>query len=226
MKMLTRYEDFLERVDELGFMALSYCLPGLPYLGEETSAQAWHTGNVETDPWKWKDRAAEEKRAAYGCILGGNKGFISARLYAAFYAACHPTEPMPERYSAGIVTQTVWQLWQLFETKSLLNTSDVRREMGVTQKNGGSRVDGAIQELQRTFYITTAGCRQKIGKDGQPYGWPASVYDRVSHWSPADWLKDAPGMTRREAKEIILEVGLSAGRDVQREDLTKLLGIV
>ena len=80
MSLIT-YQDFLDRVDELGFMALSYMLPGLPCLSEETRSESWHGDDPDADPWAWKDRAAEEKRLAYGCILGGHKGFVSARMY-------------------------------------------------------------------------------------------------------------------------------------------------
>jgi hypothetical protein len=79
--MLTTYEDFVARVESLGFMALSPLLPGLPSLGGETPESLWHTG-LDTDPWRWKDRAAEEKCLAYGCILGGHKGLPSNALHA------------------------------------------------------------------------------------------------------------------------------------------------
>ncbi|MCA9869007.1 MAG: hypothetical protein KC487_01255, partial [Anaerolineae bacterium] len=98
--MLTTYEDFIARVEALGFMTLSPLLPRLPSLGGETAESQWHTG-LETDPWRWKDRVAEEKRLAYGCILGKHKGFVARRLYPIFYAAYHPTLSMPERWARG-----------------------------------------------------------------------------------------------------------------------------
>lgn len=100
MPLLTTYPDFLQRVEALGFYPMSNILRGYPSLGAETPAQIWHTG-LETDPWQWKDRAAVEKRLAYGCILGGHKGFVSRQMYPVFYAACHPAETMPERWAAG-----------------------------------------------------------------------------------------------------------------------------
>lgn len=57
----------------------------------------WHTGDPDTDPWCWKDKVAEEKQIAFGCILGGYKGFVSARMYSVFYTAFHPKEHMEER---------------------------------------------------------------------------------------------------------------------------------
>jgi len=63
-------------------MALSNILPDFPSLIKETPKEIWHTGDPDTDPWCWKDRAAEEKQIAFGCILGGHKGFVSSRLYS------------------------------------------------------------------------------------------------------------------------------------------------
>ena len=73
MTMINNYNEFLNRVNELGFMALSNIFPGFPALSEETPKEIWHTGDYNTDPWCWKDRAAQEKQLAFGCILGGNK---------------------------------------------------------------------------------------------------------------------------------------------------------
>ena len=43
MDKIIKYQDFLKRVDELGFMALSQTMPGLPSLVEETPENNWHT---------------------------------------------------------------------------------------------------------------------------------------------------------------------------------------
>ena len=96
--LLITYENFFARIQSLGFLALSHLLPGLPSLGEETPESLWHTG-LDTDPWHWKDRVAEEKRLAYGCILGGHKGFVTQRMYPIFYAAFQPTLSMPEHWA-------------------------------------------------------------------------------------------------------------------------------
>ncbi len=225
MIILKSYEDFIKRVDELGFMSLSDILPGLPSLSEETPEENWHTGDPDIDPWRWKDRAAEEKRLAFGCILGGNKGFIAPRMYSIFYKAYHPEEHMEERREEGQVSQTVWQLWQLFEEKTLLNTSEIRQELGVTLKKGGSRADKAISELQQLFYITVAGSRRKTDKYGQPYGWPANVYDRVLNWAPREWMELNTGLSREEARELILENATVIGRNIETGSLKRVFSL-
>lgn len=225
MAQLLRYEDFIERVNELGFMSFSNILPGLPSLPDETPKENWHTGNPETDPWCWKDKAAEEKQLAFGCILNGHKGFVSAHMYSLFYTAFHPKEHMEERRASGHISQAVWQLWQLFEENALLNTSVIRQAMGVTRKKGGSKVDRAIQELQKYYYITVAGSRRKTDKYGKPYGWPANVYDKVNNWIPSEWMKLNPSLSSEEAKEKILDCGIAISRNTNSKELAKKLSI-
>jgi len=222
--MLTTYEDFIARVEALGFMTLSPLLPGLPSLGAETPESLWHTG-LDTDPWRWKDRAAEEKRLAYGCILGGQKGFVTRRMYPVFYAAFHPTRAMPERWAAGMVNQRTWQLWQLFEEKGTLNISQVRRTLGVSRRQGASAVDTAIQQLQHEYYITIDGSDRKISAKGEFYGWPVNRYRRVVDWAPPGWLDGAQDWLAAGARELILDEGLAMSDGVNRQDLAKKLGL-
>jgi len=219
---LTTYEDFLTRVETLGFMALSPLLPGLPSLSGETPENLWHTG-LDTDPWRWKDRAAEEKSLAYGCILGGHKGFISERMYSTFYAAFHSSLSMPERWEAGIISQRTWQLWQLFEEKSKLNISQVRQSLGVGRKQGLRTVDNAIQQLQKEYYITIDGNDPKISVKGKIYGWPVNRYRRVIDWAPAGWLDNSMGLSATEARELILDECVAMSDGVTREELAKKL---
>jgi len=219
--ILMTYEDFLDRVETLGFMALSPLLPGLPSLSGETPENLWHTG-LDTDPWRWKDRAAEEKRLAYGCILGGRKGFVSKRMYSIFYDAFHPSLSMPERWASGTVSQRTWQLWQLFEEKGTLNISQVRRSLGVGRKQGVSAVDNAIQQLQHEFYITVDGNDRKISAQGKLYGWPVNRYRRVVDWVPAGWL-DSSSNFSAAARELILDEGVAMSDGVTRQDLAKKL---
>jgi hypothetical protein len=225
MTRLNTYADFLQRVEETGFLPLSHMLPGLPSLSEETLEKNWHTGDPDTDPWQWKDRAATEKRLAYGCILGGQKGFIAPRLYASFYVACHPSVPMPDRRAEGEVPQAVWEVWSLFQKKCPLSTSEIRKELGVTQKQGGSRIDAATTRLQQEFYLTVAGTRRKIAGNGQPFGWPSSNFDRVLNWAPAEWLSTLDQLHAQDAWETILAAGIKMAPTIQRSDLARALGI-
>jgi hypothetical protein len=222
--LLTTYEDFIARVEVLGFMALSPLLPGFPSLGGETSESQWHTG-LESDPWRWKDRAAEEKCLAYGCILGGHKGFVTRRIYPIFHAAYHPEPSMPERWATGTVNLTTWQLWQLFEEKGTLNVSQVRQTLGVSRKQGASALDASIQQLQHEFYITVDGNDRKVSSTGEFYGWPVNRYSRVMDWAPAGWLEGVKEWSVAEARESILEDGVAMSQGIDRQALAKKLAL-
>jgi hypothetical protein len=210
MTLLTTYQDFISRVEQLGFMALSNILPGFPSLSAETPEELWHTG-LETDPWCWKNRAAQEERLAYGCILGGHKGSVAPRMYSIFFRAYHPIENMPERWSAGKVKQTTWQLWQFFQERGSLNTSQARKLLGPASAKSASQINVAIQDLQREYYITVSGNEQKVSSDGNLYGWPSNVYTRVVDWAPSEWLETVNEWSPEEAKALILDeaAGLS-----------------
>lgn len=221
MALVTTYQAFLNRVEELGFMPLSEILPGYPSLGIETINEMWHTG-LDTDPWQWKDQAAREKQLAYGCILGGNKGFVAGRMYSVFYAAYYPRESMPERWSEGMVKQITWRLWQLFEEKITLNTSQAHNLLKNLSQKSPSYIDAALQELQRYYYITISGNVQKISTDGHLYGWPSNTYSRVPDWVPADWLRTAKEWQPDEAKEQILDDLSSVSKITNRQVLRKV----
>ncbi len=221
--MLNTYTDFVARVEELGFMSLSQVTPGFPSLGDETPEALWHTG-LDTDPWRWKDRAAEEKRLAYGCILGGHKGFVTQRMYPIFHAAFHPTLPMPERWANGTLKQRTWQLWQLFEERSTLTTGQIRQALGVSHKRGASAVDTAIRQLQSEFYLTVAGSERKINAKGEPYGWAVNRYQRVEDWAPAGWLDEAKDWSPEEARALILDDSVAISNDIDRLGLAKKFG--
>jgi len=221
--ILNTYEEFVERVNHLGFMAFSSMLPGFPSLDRETRPEQWHTGDPQTDPWCWKDRAAKERKLAFGCLLGGHKGFISQELYPYFYVACHPQEDIEERWFEGRVSLVEWQVWQLLCQGGEPDTGEIRRAMGVTKKQGAGKVDSALKELQRCFYITVSGNRRKVSRWGEPYGWAINTYLRVSDWAPESWLRGADRISREEAVEHILDIGVSIGESVNRNELARVL---
>jgi hypothetical protein len=215
---LKTYKDFLNRVESLGFMAFSSFLPGLPSLSDETPEDLWHTG-LETDPWRWKDRAAEEKRLAYGCIFGGQKGFVTRRMYPLFYAAFHPQKPMPERWKSGLVKRMTWDIWQLFEEAGVLNISQVRKSLGVHRGKGSGAADNAIQRLQAEYYLTMDGSERKISVKGEPYGWAVNRYRRVLDWAPVGWLDSWEDWSAEEARNAILDDGVAMSTGIDRKDL-------
>lgn len=201
--MLKTYTEFLSAVETMGIMVFSgKFVDGFPNLADLTRPGQWHTGEENTDPWRWKDRAAAEKRLAFGNILGGRKGFISRKLYPHLYSASRPDGSIEERYRWGHVKKLTYDVYKLFEAGTPLDTSEIRQQMNVTKKDGASTVDSAVITLQKEFYITVCGNRRKISFDGTEYGWPANTYCLVDNWF-SDWLQE-PLLPTDEARAQIL----------------------
>lgn len=218
--MLGTYREFLEKVEELGFMAFSgKFAEGVPKLQDMTEEKQWHTGDPETDPWDWRIRAVTEKKLAFGCILGGCKGFVTKRMYPLFTAACRPDENMENRYASGEVSQTLYNVWKLFEGGRILSTADIRSEIG--KRAGVSKIDSALAALQRGYLITVCGNKRKVGKDGLEYGWPANAYQPAEDWA-GDWLPSKLP-DKRDAREEILDCAEAIGNKIDQARLEKLL---
>lgn len=225
VKRVKYYKDFIELVEKLGFMPFSPFLDGLPHFPEYTSQDNWFTDDPDIDPWLWKYRASQEKKLAFGNILGGQKGFVSSRIYPVFYTAFHPQESFEERWEEGLVSATTRKLYLLFKNYGKLSTSDMRRALGITLKKGGSRLDASIKELQRDFYITVDGATLKMDKQGKQYGWYENIYSRVLDWAPVDWGVTESGLRREEAKREILYAALAINDRLDRDKLSKKLRI-
>jgi hypothetical protein len=221
---LLNFTQFLERANQLGFMPFSHFLPGFPSVAAETPPNIWYTGDQETDPWRWKDRAAEEKRLAYGCILGGHKGFVTERMYPIFLAAYRPEYSIQELYETGSLDLMTWRVWKLFDEHRTLETHRLRRLMGVN-KSTSSRVDAILRRLQHEFIITVAGSAQKVSAKGQLYGWRSNVYSLVEEWAPEAWLAGANEWSQEEARALILDDAVAMSQGISRAAIAGKLGI-
>lgn len=217
--MISTYQEFLKKVDEFGILSFSgKFIEGFPRLDEMTVESQWHTGDADTDPWQWKDRAAMERKVAFGCILGGKKGFISKAFYPLFFAACRPGTSLEERYYNGTLPKAVKDVYDLIETKKELSTADIHQLLPGKK----SAVDKAIVSLQKEFYITVCGNQRRISKAGKEYGWPANTYGKVEDWA-GDWIEGTEKMDQKEAQEKIIKHCRSWGFEIDDQKLGKLL---
>ncbi|MAT41852.1 MAG: hypothetical protein CL609_05890 [Anaerolineaceae bacterium] len=220
--MLHTYQEFLTKIKEVGVLSFyAQFLNGFPKLQDETMDSQWHTGNPETDPWIWKDQVTIDHKAAFGNILGGNKGFISEKMYPLFYAANRPEYSLEILYEDGKISKTVLDVYELFTDSKVLSTATIRRLLGKSAA-GKAQIDSAIVLLQNNFFITICGNERKVSKAGKEYGWPANTYCKVEDWA-GDWLADVHNLDKKEAQKQILIHCASIGKDLDLKKLAKLL---
>ena len=80
-----RSANALERlIQEVGFLPLfSNEIPGFS-VEEHTAAEAWWTGDPETDPWEWRIQLASRPGLAYGKFFDRKAGYLSADWFPDF----------------------------------------------------------------------------------------------------------------------------------------------
>lgn len=217
------YDDFVEKVNELGFISSSNGIAkGFPCINDFVPETQWWTGDPDLDPWGWKDRAAGEKKLAYGTFFENKKGFIAPGYYSIFLDAFHPAKTMEERQEAGILGKYEWLLWQLLGKENRpLGTHEYRAMLGVTAKTGQSSLNTAVTNMQLTFDIALTGKVDMVDKNGIPYNTSVGC-DKMENWVPAEWLVLNPRMQHLEALETIYQRAQQISRGADQESIKKV----
>lgn len=206
------YGEFLEALDELGFLLFGGGSTGMLKLSDITEPQAWFGGG-ENDPWGWRNRICEQRDGVYARVLGGQTFLISWKWYPRFLAAYRRCEEIQERYEAGEVGGAVWRMYQLFEEEHSLAKHEL------TKRFSKAEVTKGLNFLQREMYITISGEVQKLSVDFRPVGWPSMEFTRVEDWAP-EALAESEEMDAAEMRrEIRRRAGeISPGADKEALD--------
>lgn len=215
------YDDFINKVNELGFIANSKSLTGFPntfeYTVDTPGNSQWWTGDPDTDPALWAIRGVKEKKLVYGGFFKGGRGCISPEWFAVYYRAFHPAVSIAERQERGLLGRYEWQVWQLVEKEGrMLGIHEIRRILGVTPKSGASSADNAINNLCMTCDLVIVGEADMLDKNGRPYN-KSIAYDKLENWIPADWIGRSalpdPGQAREKIIRRLEEISKPEGRD-------------
>ncbi len=209
--LIQTYEEFAGYVDQTGFLTLSENPFGLPALSSLTKESAWHTG-LETDPWQWKSRIASEGRAAYGHILLGKNSFVSLSMYPYLYAAVRRDKGFWELYGAGVLSAGCKRLYGAFVEHPFIAAHDVAFLAGYAGKER-AKAERDLISLQGGLFITTCGTARKVGKTGQPYGWPSSAYTLTEQWAPAGLMEAAALISPRDGEDAVTDRLLALNPD-------------
>ena len=201
--MISTYRQFINNIDQLGFMTLTETPYGLPSLSEHTLPVLWHTGR-EDDPWRWKDRAAAEGKASYGHILLGRNSFVSRDMYPYLYSAVRRGLTFWEIFSAGLLSAYTRRIYTAFVEYPVIASHEIMSICGFDRKEK-SKVDRAMIALQSGMFITVCGTAQKISKQGQPYGWPSTAYTLTEHWGSDGPVAMAAALSPTDGEAAVME---------------------
>lgn len=219
--MLKNYNEFINYINQYKIVPFSKILDGFPSISELTSNAQWHTGKDISDPWRWKDIAAENKDCAYGCLLGGKKVFVSMGTLPIFHAAYTPDRSIDELYYEGKLSKISYDAYSIINSMHSIAIFDLRSQLGVTKKKGASALDNALKQLQQMMKVSISGSRQKINKQGIPYGWRSNVYTTFEKWAGMVIIEDAKNYDKDEAQNIISDI-ICDNFDIDERILKKL----
>ena len=219
--MITTYEDFLRCVDQNGLMPLSNNRAGLPSLCSLTEDNAWHTNEV-TDPWLWRKRIAEEKKAAYGKVFDKKPGFISIAWYPYFIALRRGETTVADLYSEGKLSHMAKAVYELFGGQGEIAAHDIMPLL-YTGRDKRTAVENALIELQMRLFLTTSGAVRKTNARGEEHGWPSVIYTTVENWVQPELMRTAQALSPDKAKIALFAKVRQVAPDVNEKQASKLI---
>lgn len=199
--IIKEYEEFVQLINEIGFMPLSNNCIDFISLSAITHAESWHTDHPD-DPWLWKTRVETEHKAAYAKIFDKKPGFISLDWYPVFLAARRNNKGFDELYSDGLMSNYAKQIYSLFEHKYELAAHEIKALIGYG-KESASKYEAALIELQMKMLVTGNGLKYKLSKSGEEYGWPVISYTTTERWIGQELMEKARNIDPAYAMETI-----------------------
>lgn len=216
--MLRTYEEFAEYLEKTGFMTLSENPAGWPSLEGITDPARWFTDGPD-DPWQWRIRVTEERRAAYAKIFFGMPSFITREWYPFFLASRRGGRSFDDAWERGLMSGEAKRIHGLFRERSVLATHEIKRLGGFAGKAG--RYESAMKALQTGMFLTVSGMTRMTTLDGRPHSWPVAEYRSVEGWAWPEALERAAGIGPPEAADRIAEHMLEAMPGLKKQAIRK-----
>ncbi len=142
----------------------------------------WHTGDPQTDPWEWRMRSVEECRdMAYGNLFFRRAGWVTLDWYPYFVAVRREGKPLEQLYQEGYISQIAYGIYGLIREYGEVSMHEMKVSLNITRETR-SAFQAALVHLQMLLLITVCGSQYKCGKNGQPYGWPTTVFCSVERF--------------------------------------------
>ncbi len=219
-KRLNTYEDFTGLLDSAGMMTLSANKAGLPDVSSMTAQEQWHTG-LDTDPWQWKTRVVEERRAAYAKVFGGMPSFVTQDWYPLLLAARRGGGTFEEAWESGLVSAEARRIYSLFGERRVLAVHEIKAMAGL--KGSAGKYEQAMRALQESMWITVSGMTRMATASGRPHSWPVTEYTPVEDWAWPGVMEQAMGLEQREVAERLIAHGQRLNPQAGRAALARFL---
>jgi hypothetical protein len=186
-------EQAIEYINEIGFLPLfKNEIPGFS-LEERTVPEYWWSGDIERDPWEWREMIARTGQVAYGKFFDKKAGFISKEWFPYFANYRRDGYDFDALWDDEKVSMKQKKIMDLFAEKNAdaeLYSFEVKQRAGFG-KGGEKNFEGVVTDLEMKTYLCIRDFRQRKNKKGEPYGWAIAVYATPEHIFGYEQVTDA-----------------------------------
>ncbi|MCR5415770.1 MAG: hypothetical protein K6E79_03110 [Pseudobutyrivibrio sp.] len=176
-------DDAINYINDVGFLPLfKNEIPGFS-LEERTVPDYWWSGDVQHDPWEWREIIARRGDIAYGKFFNKKAGFISKEWLPYFANWRRDGYDFDALWEDGKASMRQKKIMDLFTEELIdeeLYSNEIKQRAGFG-KGGEKGFDGIITGLQMQMYLCVRDFRQRKNKKGEDYGWPIAIYCTPEH---------------------------------------------
>ena len=178
------WQELINYVNEVGFLPLfKNGISGFS-AEEHVSDLFWWTGDLDQDPWEWREIIARSHQVAYGKFFDKKAGFISLAWLPHFANYRRDGYDFDARWEDGLasrrekmimdqVTQKVADGDTVFPDIRILST-ELKKQAGFG-KGGAKNYPGITTGLQMQTYLVITDFIRRKNKKGAEYGMPVSI---------------------------------------------------
>lgn len=222
MKSVLKYDDAIDLINEEGFLFLLKSKKGYLSLEDVAKGLPWYS-DLEHDPWRWKCRIANEKKAAYTRLFGKRHMFISWDWYPYYLSYFRNGWSKDDFFENGYLSRYAKDIYELLETEKILPSHEIRKLIGADEEK--TKFENALTELQAKLLITICGESKKLNKKGQPYGWSVVNFALTDEWVDEEIRKKAQSISFAEAKEEIYAHIREKQGELSDKEVARFIGI-
>ena len=205
-KCIHTVEEAVTYIKKIGFLPLfKNDIQGFS-LEERTVSEYWWSGNVERDPWEWREIIARSGQVAYGKFFDKRAGFISKEWFPYFTnyrRDGYDFDALWDDEKASIRQKKIMDLYADDNTDAELYSFEVKQKAGFG-KEGEKNFEGTVTDLEMKMYLCMMDFRQRKNKKGENYGWPIAVYSTPEHIWGYDHVTSAYSESAEESWNRIL----------------------
>ena len=215
-------EDVIAAVDRAGLLPLfAGAVPGFS-VEELTPAEWWWSGDLERDPWYWRETIAASGRALYGKFFGGRAGFVSPECFPRFANIRRDGYDFDALYEDGKASHRCKKIMDCFALSPELPSYELKHLAGFG-KGGEKNFDGTVTKLQEQGYLVIKSFSRRRNARGEEYGWPVAVYTPAENLVSPGLIAEAYREDVRDSARGLLSVLRKAAPDAPESALLRLI---